>query len=118
VSSRICSEEVSFAHPFQLKGWAAALPAGTYTVETEEELIQELSFLAYRRVSTTLMAAADRRGASAGATEVDPRALTEAKRKDMATAEAMSAATTILPTVFGMTLPKEPRPLPAGTARA
>jgi hypothetical protein len=35
-------------------GFEQELPAGDYVIETEEELIQGLSFPAYRRVSTTL----------------------------------------------------------------
>jgi hypothetical protein len=35
-------------------GFEQELPAGDYVIETEEELIQGLSFPAYRRVSTAL----------------------------------------------------------------
>ena len=45
---------VAFARPFVLDGFDQELPAGNYVVETNEELIQGLSFPAYRRVSTTL----------------------------------------------------------------
>ena len=45
---------MTFARPFVIDGFAQELPAGDYVVETEEELIQGLSFPAYRRVSTTL----------------------------------------------------------------
>ncbi|GGC42354.1 hypothetical protein GCM10011504_20990 [Siccirubricoccus deserti] len=54
MSNRSRREEVIFRRPFRLKGSAALEPAGTYTVETEEELIEGLSFPAWRRVSTTL----------------------------------------------------------------
>lgn len=81
--SRIRSEKIVFAHPFRLTGWTAALPAGTYTVETEEDLIQHLSFPAYRRVSTTLITTGNRQAGLTGATQVDPRELAEAKRVDM-----------------------------------
>jgi hypothetical protein len=33
----------------------ATQPAGTYLLETEEELVQELSFPAYRRIATRLL---------------------------------------------------------------
>jgi hypothetical protein len=52
--SRSHRAELVFHLPFRLKGSAAPEPAGTYTVETEEELIEGLSFPAWRRVSTTL----------------------------------------------------------------
>jgi hypothetical protein len=45
---------VSFARPFLPEGYDQELPAGEYVVETDEGLIQGLSFPAYRRVSTTL----------------------------------------------------------------
>lgn len=37
-----------------IDGFELELPAGDYVIETEEELIQGLSFLAYRRISTSL----------------------------------------------------------------
>jgi hypothetical protein len=43
-----------FKRPFTLKGLDHPQPAGTYDVETEEELLEGLSFPAYRRVSTTI----------------------------------------------------------------
>jgi hypothetical protein len=37
-----------------LSGVGSMLPAGTYTIETEEELVQDMSFPAYRRVATSI----------------------------------------------------------------
>jgi hypothetical protein len=45
---------VTFTRPSVFDGFAQQLPAGEYVVETEEELIEGLSFPACRRVSTTL----------------------------------------------------------------
>ena len=45
-------ETVTFARPFRLRGVDEAQPAGAYTVETDEEPIEGLSFMAYRRVAT------------------------------------------------------------------
>ncbi len=42
---------VHFAHPFELEGFDAQ-PAGSYEVVVDEELIEGLSILAYRRVGT------------------------------------------------------------------
>jgi hypothetical protein len=46
---------LSFAHHFQLKDMDQARPAGAYVVETDEELLQELSFSAWRRVASRLL---------------------------------------------------------------
>ena len=46
---------VTFLNPNHLEG-AGDFPAGTYSVETMEEQIPGLSFLAYRRVHTTIVA--------------------------------------------------------------
>ena len=47
-------ETVTFAHPFTVGGVDGTQPAGAYTVETDEEAIEGLSFLAYRRVATVI----------------------------------------------------------------
>lgn len=75
-------ENVAFNRPFRLKGWAEPHPAGTYAVETEEELIQGLSFPAYRRVSTTITRQPVRPGTLVQAIPVDPRELVEAQTAD------------------------------------
>ena len=51
---RTNSKTVTFTHPFNLSGMDKAQPAGTYTVETDEELLQTLSLPAYRRISTLM----------------------------------------------------------------
>jgi hypothetical protein len=48
-------EQVIFLLPASLAGVDQQLEPGTYTVETIEEPIDGLSFLAYRRVSTTIV---------------------------------------------------------------
>ena len=52
--NRMHRETMVFRRPFRLRGWSEAQPAGAYVVETEEELIEGLSFAAYHRVSTTI----------------------------------------------------------------
>lgn len=79
MQERTKREEVVFAHPFKA-GDAGEQPAGTYTIETTERLIEDLTFLAYRRVSTSIIL--PRRGGGAGSYEVaaiDP-AIVEAAR--------------------------------------
>ena len=44
----------AFARPFRLRGVDRVLPAGSYDIVTEEELIEGLSFPVYRRVSTVI----------------------------------------------------------------
>ena len=51
---RTTSKTVTFVHPFNLSGMDEEQPAGTYTVETDEELLQTLSVPAYRRISTLM----------------------------------------------------------------
>ena len=52
--TRTISAPVTFRRAFSLPGIDSPLPAGTYTVETDEELIEGLSFYAYRRVATMI----------------------------------------------------------------
>src|SRR3954453_16425336 len=49
---RTSREAVTFARPFTLHGIDGEQPAGTYPVETDEELVPGLSFLAWRRGAT------------------------------------------------------------------
>jgi hypothetical protein len=51
---RTTSKTVTFMHPFNLSGTGEVQPAGTYTVETDEELLQASSIPAYRRIATLL----------------------------------------------------------------
>lgn len=80
--NRTRREEMVFQRPFSLKGWAEPQPAGTYAVETEEELVEGLSFPAYRRVSTTITRHATHAGALIQAIAVDPQDLARAQAAD------------------------------------
>jgi hypothetical protein len=51
---RTTCRTVTFMHPFSLNAALEVHPAGTYTVETDEELLQPSSFPAYRRIATLL----------------------------------------------------------------
>lgn len=46
---------VTFRHPFVLSGDPKPLPAGTYDILVEEELLEGLSFQAFRRTGTYIM---------------------------------------------------------------
>ena len=79
---RTTRESVTFERPFSLYTLDGMQPAGTYTVEIDEELIEGLSFLAYRRVATTIFLPLRYGGAaSVQAVRVDPRELDEARWK-------------------------------------
>ncbi len=55
MSERVARETVTFATPFFVEELGSEQPAGTYKVEIVEELIEGLSFLAYRVVSTSIV---------------------------------------------------------------
>lgn len=81
--------EVTFRHPFALKGVGSAVPPGTYRVEIEEERIEGLSFLAHRRVATAIRLPLAGHGAgSSQVLPIDPRELEKALARDAAAADA------------------------------
>lgn len=93
--SRTITKTVTFGRPFALSGLEGVQPAGTYTVETDEELISSLSFTAYRRTATWLRLPGWREGTepSAGLSEVvaiDPVELERALASDAVLGESMS----------------------------
>jgi hypothetical protein len=59
MSMRTTEKTVTFCRPFTLAALDGPQPAGTYRVETEEEQIPGLSFVAFRRVATLLHLPAD-----------------------------------------------------------
>ena len=52
--ARSLSKDVVFNGPFLLKGIDHPLPAGSYRVVTDQELIEGISFPVYRRVATMI----------------------------------------------------------------
>jgi hypothetical protein len=85
---RTTQELVTFLHPFSLAGVDGQQGPGTFTVEVIEEPIGGLSFVAYRRVSTTIILPSAQYGyASKQAVTVDPRDLQAAQEKDATTAK-------------------------------
>jgi hypothetical protein len=73
---------IVFRRPFVMKGLERPQPAGTYDVETEEELLEGLSFPAYRRVSTTITQRTQAPGTVLQALLVDPAELEKAQAAD------------------------------------
>lgn len=49
---RTTQKTMIFRHPFLMQYFDQALPAGSYEVVTEEESLEGLTFLAYRRLQT------------------------------------------------------------------
>lgn len=83
MNNRKSEERVTFNRTFLLPSVEEVLPAGTYLVETEEELIDSLTFVAYRRVATTITVPA--LGTETGSKQVimiDPSELAAARAKD------------------------------------
>jgi hypothetical protein len=79
---RTTRKTVTFARPFILKGVDRILPAGDYRVLTDEELIEELSFPVYRRVSTMIFVPTES-ASSVEMVPVDPVDLETAQERDL-----------------------------------
>ena len=52
--TRTIRSTVTFTRPFSLNGFDGQQPAGSYSVETDEELLDGVSFPAYRRMATMM----------------------------------------------------------------
>ena len=94
--SRTTRSAVTSAHHFRIAGYEDDLPAGEYQVDVDEELLEGLSFEAYRRTGTYLLVGSRAGGrGSAEMRPVDPRALEAALVRDrtpLDTAEPSDAA--------------------------
>ena len=87
---RTSQSTVAFRRPFLLEGLGAALPAGDYCVETEEELIEGISYAAYRRTATVLLLPPeDGSGGLCRALSVGPEDLEAALDRDRLAGEPM-----------------------------
>src|SRR5206468_11999520 len=77
--ARMTSTTIAFRRPFILDGFEQLQPAGSYVVDTEEELIDTLLSSCWKRVSTSM------RLGRHGAVEhvpIDPEQLNEALMRD------------------------------------
>lgn len=79
---RTSSKTVTFTRPFLLSDIGETQPAGDYTIETGEELLQTLSFEAWRRVWTTIRLPARRGDPGVEVVTIDPSALVTALAQD------------------------------------
>jgi len=85
MNQRTVRSTTTFSRPFHLTGFDEPLPAGTYTIETHEELIEGLSFPAFRRVETLLfLLPPPGQPSLVQVAVIDPIELEEAHRRDEA----------------------------------
>lgn len=88
MTTRTSERTVTFRKPFLLAALDEELPAGDYSVEIEEELVEGVSFAAYRRTSTVLRLPAKSGPAYlTRALSIDPDELDAAMEHDLAIAE-------------------------------
>ena len=83
---RTSSKTVTFTRPFLLKGIDRELAAGSYRVVTDEELVEQLTFPVYRRVSTMIFVPAQ--ASSVEMVSIDPLDLQVAQDRDKAMRES------------------------------
>jgi hypothetical protein len=89
---RTTTKTVTFRRPFWLKGVDRLLPPADYRVMTDEELIEGLSFPAYRRVATVIFVPAPS-GAAVEMVTIDPLDLQAVQERDAKMADADPATT-------------------------
>lgn len=90
MNPRTSRKTITFTQPFSLRGIDGVQPPGAYTVETDEELIEGLSFLAYRRIATVMFLPPQAGGTIMGQiATVDPLELEAARARDSAGEERL-----------------------------
>jgi hypothetical protein len=83
MTMRTSRKSVTFRRPFSLSGLDEMQPAGTYTVETNEELLESLSFPAWRRTATVILLRPQGGAAGIGQdVEIDPSELEAVEGSD------------------------------------
>lgn len=83
MTTRITQTTVRFSSAFLLPGFDAPQPAGEYRVEHDEEAIEGVSHIAWRRVGTFIhLPATGMPAAARQMVPVDPRDLDAALAKD------------------------------------
>jgi hypothetical protein len=55
MAQRTVHSTITFSRPFLLSGFDEPLQAGTYKIETLEELVEGVSFPVWRRIETLLL---------------------------------------------------------------
>ena len=76
---RTTRKTATFTAPFQLPGFTESLPAGSYQVDTDEEMLEGIGHTAYHRVATTLRV---EKGSVVEHHPIDPLLLAAALERD------------------------------------
>ena len=92
MTMRTTEKTITFHRPFCLKGVDRLLPPTDYRVMTDEELIEGLSFPAYRRVLTAIFVPAPS-GSAVEMVPIDPLDLQAAQERDAAVSNTERATT-------------------------
>jgi hypothetical protein len=82
MTTRSRHETVTFQHPFRIRGVDRLLPPGAYEVITDEEMIEGLSFPAFRRVATIIMVPAAAQNSAMEMVSIGSVDLSDAQRMD------------------------------------
>jgi hypothetical protein len=82
--TRTKRSKLTFSRAFTLEGAECSFPAGVYELVTDEELIEGLSFPAYRRVASWILALMQNSNNSTEMIMVDPVELAAAHARDVA----------------------------------
>lgn len=82
MTMRTSQKAITFRRPFSLSGIDDVQPAGTYTVEINEELIEGLSFPSWRRTATVLLLRQQGAAGNGQDIEIDPLELEAVQDSD------------------------------------
>ena len=77
--TRVTRRTITFRHPARVEGIDEILPAGAYEVDTDEETVDAISFLAWRRIRATVLVP---NGGTTRAYAVDATDLEESLKRD------------------------------------
>jgi len=92
MTTRTTKAAVTFGRPFVVSAYDEPLPAGTYDVEFDEQLLDGVSFPVYRRVVALLsLPVAPERANQHQILAIDPNELDEALARDRAAAGPVAA---------------------------
>lgn len=114
MTTRTSLTNVTFHRSFALGGFDEQFPEGVYTIETDEELLEGISFVAYRRISTLIHLHIDPKHPGLMRTlTIDPNELHAALARDQAVADSANGQNNVQKTknsiekVFGKDFDRE-----------
>jgi len=89
MANRIRVKTITFKKSFEIENYDGLLPESDYQVETEDEFLQGVSFVGYRRILTLLHLPPVSEAAKFGPTlKVDPNDLDAAFFRDLASCDS------------------------------